>query len=1667
MSCTITYNNQQMSEREFVEKHIPQQGEIIEYDGVEYMVHNSNRMGSHFLNYEALSEESTDLQYDAINYADQIPFYNLDPVGKGTVELGFDPIFNIPLTALLQDGFTKTGKTFDYEQYKNTFGQGNLEQDLMFQSKDMSASKASEETLDLLKASAKQMGIDIQGLEEYAKSNPDIDVKGINGLADLIQGTIAIAQGKEDVALTEEIVHMATAILEQTNPRLITELIGKIGRFKIYNQTLQAYKGKKAYQLSDGKPDIRKIKKEAVDKLIAELIINQSEGSTEFPELMEEEDRNMIQRWWDTILDYIKGVYGKSNIDIFKTAASQVLTGEVDGTVSDIESTGVFFQINDDVKKQIDDLYNTYMDYDGRLELFPETVEDKRHYKFDGAKVLKSVTEKVKEKFNKTFARTDAEKIVDEQKREWGSEGHAYIENYILNNLIDKLGYKRAKFGTEPISSKLSGAMQVQLGKFAQELVNSYPEGTRFLVEKKVVNSKVEGYVASTVDFKAFYPVTKADGTQSMKIDTLDWKFTSINKDKTDDIPWYKQDEWKSQMGEYTQIDYNYGAKRDQIGKTRMVPFVVTYDNVIPNDTSSALIATTLEIGKLDSLKETNMYLLPVPTIAESTGNPEVDRLVKSLGVHFEKLYSKPLAKGQQRSSKDEQLSQLSAAIRNLHVKLNFAPLVNVAESFLKNAKGSIDEFEKLDLSKLDDASLQKGLRELREYLNSASKFASMDQAFLSQFPKEGLDKEQKAVLLKLENINKSTLRMEDKIIDLLRLYTAELAVKQEIVTAEDKLSVLSPEVKINGFIKTWVEGTRLPAKIIKLASNLIMNSNSVVNRKTAKYIEDFGKVLIPLEQSAKAKGKKAFDMIGKMTSSGLELIQKIDDAFLEQVAKEKKNKNKQFFLDNIDKAKYNELAKTFIEENIKVYDGIIYSEDAEEDARIREFRKRTMRNSVDINRDTFNGYDGYEFNNLFMQSLKEENHYSKEYKQMASDPAALKVWEFFTELNKKGQDIGYLTSKQNSFFPLIEATTLEKFGQTSDVFGQLKDSFKGLYSTTINEEQSFSKIDPETGKVKKIIPKYFTRTDKSANQLSTDLNKVGALWIKSLLDYENSVNIEDTLQVLLAVEKSKGSLKVDGGNIIFDESGLPVEDEENENAKILEVIIDDALYKLQEDLDSLGSLGVSKITEKLSKTEEGKQSATVNIKKGLKNADTLTRALAVGLKPLIATANWAGGNFQSYINAGGLYNFWTDFTPNNLKVTSNRLSLIEKGLLHSIVPLNEDVSLEERRKVAKKQGLVSYLSTWSFSDVMMSTNAFPEKKLQLANALSIIDNSMVKDGKIVNIRQYLKAQDRANKYKLSYSERKELERTFEDRVKSLKESSSLTKITKIENDEVVIPGVSEEEIAKFRVKIIEYGRKLNGQMSTDNKAGYRRDTILSSFMMFKTWIPKLLAERTADISKNVEIGDWEYGRVRAFFKTWSHLGLGNVMKMRDIISGTEEGLRILDEMLEEKRADYYRKTGQQLEITNEEFYDLMRKELANEMKELKLLLIMTATMFAAAAAKPPEDASDLEKNRYKFWAKMTNKIADEITFYYNPLSFESMTKGTFLPSLNLLTKTERVFIQLGREYGDEPDKAYPQKAIFNLIPGLSQFQTEILPFVDPELAKEWGVRVSADSRRQ
>ena len=1609
------------------------------------------------------------------------------PEGFGALK----PIYNFyenTVTNVLNKQYGKENVNQVTDEYGNTWNEvvivAEREQaPILLQTDEMPASKASEETVSKIKELAKQTGINIQNLVDYAKANPNINTKNVNGLADIFKGIIAIAQGKESEALTEEYVHIATAIIEETSPQLITALISKIDRFKIYKQTLEAYKNKKDYQLPNGKPDIRKIKKEAVDKLITELIINQSEGSTEFPELMQEEIRSMIREWWDSILDFFKGIYSKSNIELFETIAEQVAAGQLGGDVSSItKDGGVFFQQRV-AHPIVDAAYTLQKSRNDRLIVIPEVRDasgklvKKRHYLLDGKdEVEQTVTEKHKN--DKKFKpKTEVDEKNNLIKMNFGIAGHKFIQDYINENLIDEDGYAKQNPTDEGIDTDVPLVMQTALKIFARDLIASYKPGTRFLIECKVFNEKEKGMLASTVDFKAFEPI-EINGKPDMRVDTLDWKFTSLGTDK-EDLPFWNIESWPKQMGEYVKMDRNVGITTNQSRKSRMVPFIVSWKYNVPGIAASGIKPDELEVGNVDPKKETKTYLIPVPIAKESTENKKVDTLVRAFRNQYEKIRKSKFGKSIQ--EKNAFLNQLSTAIRQLQVQLNFEPIAIIGRQFLDNSARALKTFENINYNNLTAEEIENRLRDLVEFKSNATKFEKIHEDFLSVYDKKELDDKGKKVLTLLKDTAGRTSDMMNLIIKLEKDYVVHLAQKTKIgnketsFNGEEMLAILRPEVEISGLAKTFLEGTKLSNRIINLASNLILKVRSLANQTISKAIDDFSPLIINLENEAKRKGKTAFQMIGEERNGILKLIKKLDQSYYDELNDAIKNENKQFFLDNMDVAEFKRLAEEMIKDGIVIINETIYSTDEEQNKIEIERKIKNLKNSLTIDSTDFNGYGNWDFNQIFKKTLKEEKFYSDKFKELKKSDAAFKVWSMFTDWNKRAHDMGYLNKEGMAFFPLMEATLLQKFANTSDKIKEGKDFFDDLYKVRVAEEVKFSKTDPDTNELINIIPKYFTRTDKAVHQLSTDLTKVASLYIKSLTDYETAKGLENTLLVLHSVEQSKGTIQTDNGEIVRDEQGdVLVDLDKNKSADLLMTIISDFLYGRSEDLNSLGNTIISSAARDTTKTEEDKGKREVNIKKGLESSNILIRSLAVGLSPLIAGANYFGQQMQAYINAGNLYRYDKDYFPNHNKIIAGNLSIIEKALINYLVPLNENIAEEKIRKLSKEQSYIKFLSTWSFSDAMMSTNSIPERALGLTSALSIIKNSILVDGKIVNIRQYLKEQDRKTKYTLSESERKTLEKTFETRVLELKNSDkALVNIAKIENDELVIPGVNKMELAELRVTMIENNRKLSGQMNRDDKAGFARDTIFKSFMMFKTWIPKQVSVRTMGIKYSNELNEWEVGRTRLFFQVWNHLGLKRVLEMNDIISGSEKGLAIMDEILKEKKEAYFRKTGQELEISEEEFYDLMRQELSNQVKELKLLLGILMLVFAVKAAEPPEDADDLTKNRYKYLLKFTHKISDELSFYYNPLSAESITKGSILPQLGLASKIATLGNALIKEgyytaTGDEKaaDKTYPLKYTFNLAPVAYQFQRDLLPLMFPEAAKDMGIRVTPQSRQ-
>ena len=1682
---------------------------IIEYsiglkikDNGMYYIETSNGFANYGKNYEdafiSFQNDLEQLKQDVINAEKDIKQSSIEinqlnqelkqvegPQGFGALK----PIYNFyenTLTNILKkQGYNAVVIT---DEYGNTWNEVAIEaqrdaKTISLKKTELNQSVASKETLDKLKAIINKLGINLVTLEKYLKGNPEINARGIDGLADLVKGVIAIATGRESEALTEEMVHVVTAIIEQTNPQLITSLISKISRFKIYNLTLKLYEKDKNYQLADGKPDIRKIKKEAVDKLIAEYIINQSEGSEQFPELTQLENRTLIQEMWDAITSFIRQLYSKGQVNMFEELAKDILEGNIKGSVNDLNSSGenVMFKIRDSL---VEKTASVFRDMNNDTELVDATDLEQRHYTYKGKKLKYTVST-----INgvKSLNITDPQKIADnEMKKQWGSEGHMYIEKYIAANLIDENGYKLETSKDIVITSPLNEKTRTSIEVFCNELINSYAEGTVFLLESKVVNEKTTkaGGMGSAIDFIAIepidVPVKNAKGEETgevkkdVKVDILDWKFsTSLNKDN-EDIIVSKQNDWKKQMGEYSKIMYNLGIKREQLRKTRMLPFISNYDYAIANVKSSGLKLTSIEIGKLDSLTETNLYLLPVSLISETTGNETVDTLVQSLNKFYQKLILSDV-NADKKYIKEQRLKELSTAIKTLHLKLNFEPLYNIAKSFLIDVKESLQDFKSVDFTTLNQEQLGNKLRILVEYQRSAEKFIDLETVYLSHISKDDMTPENKKLLNDFKRISESTKIALEQIAFIQQEYARADALKLNITNINDEQDLLQAEKEINGLDKNFLEFSKLGPVIIRLVAKKWLLAKSMIAITFSEKATKYGKSLNFLQQEAKSRGKSAFEMIGEVTSEGLRLFSKVDKKFIDGLEKARTNFDKKTLLKNIDLAKYKKLIESYIIASLKNIENTQYSANEEENQISKDKRKQSFLNSIDISSKMFNGYDNKAFIKYYNQSIIEEGNYSKEYQEILKSENALEVWKFFTELNNRAIKAGYIDKQGSSFFPLIEATLLQKIGNGNNIFSEAKDLFKDIYTVDSNETISYSKTDSETGEVRQNIPKYFTTSKKQTNQLSTDLNKVGLMWLEAVMDYESRKELEFQMLTLAEVEKSKKTLITDSkGNIVF-KGNIPQTKDQNNNAEFLSSSVEGLVYGANENMDSLGNALLTSTFNKEGDEENSEERAT-SVKKALKGGETYLRLLALGLNSLVGIANFVGNSMQAFINSGSHYTE-KDFGKYLLKIMTpfTGLSLIEKALIDTIVPLSgEDPLVIKQREIAKGESYASYLNAWTFQDVMMVTNSFGEKRIELSNAAAIIANSIIINGKIINIRQYLKNQDRANRSTLSEQERNSLERSFESRVKELKESDkALVKIAKFENDSLSIPNVSVEELALFRMSIIDVARNANGQMSHDDQMGFRRDTLFNSFMMFKGWIPKLISVRYKNITLNTATNDWEYGRYKAFWTTLSSLGFKNITDLRDVITGSDKGLKIINEILQRKKDQYFRQTGKALLITPEEFQDLMRSQITNMFKELYLIVGLVSLLIAAKLAAPDDDDDDLSKNRYKYVAKAINKISDELLFFVNPTSADSVTKGSILPALGLFSKIENLFRALGKETyytltDDQKaaDRVYPTKYLINLFPVVSQGFNQLLPYVNPELYKQMGGRVTINVKQ-
>ena len=170
--------------------------------------------------------------------------------------------------------------------------------------------------------------------------------------------------------------------------------------------------------------------------------------------------------------------------------------------------------------------------------------------------------------------------------------------------------------------------------------------------------------------------------------------------------------------------------------------------------------------------------------------------------------------------------------------------------------------------------------------------------------------------------------------------------------------------------------------------------------------------------------------------------------------------------------------------------------------------------------------------------------------------------------------------------------------------------------------------------------------------------------------------------------------------------------------------------------------------------------------------------------------------------------------------------------------------------------------------------------------------------------------------------------------------------------------------------------------------------------------------------------------------------------------------------LFEKKKADYESDTGKELEMDEVAFMDLNVKNVKAQLLDTIFLLTLVS-LYAGVKAYAPDD-DDLSKNQHRFFVKATDKLKDELLYFYNPTSILNLVSQGFFPAKGLIENYVKFFnnFMLENYYivtGDEKaaDKNFVIKYGMKGVPGLNQFASW-LPMFYPQAAKDLGIRAQA-----
>lgn len=1550
----------------------------------------------------------------------------------------------------------------------------------IFESKDVSnlqSTKAGEITKQKVLNFLKNIGFtNIEIVKKLIHNGEEIED---DAYVDMINGVMQIVEGKEDVTLPEEAMHILVELIEQADANLFRKLEKEVIDYQLYRDLVNSsYATDPNYQ-KDGKLDYSKIKKEAIAKLLVEYLISDTENKIESLDKVKK-----VNTWWSAIKDWIRKTFTNYK-NPFKEALDRLnenneafgVFSDLDSTNYDSESDGLFFSKSsksiDERDTEFSATKSMFLSIKDKAASLGFTKIDNKYYKdgklWEGPRVTDKSNEYKEKLFRNRPSDPEKRKYYDSLAKD-GQYVHSVFED-VFNSMVDgETGLLRDSEG--PLTdilypTPIEQALARQVKVYMRQMFATFPVGTRFLSEQIVYsdNTDIKKSVIGTVDFIAI----ESDG----KVSILDWKTVQDESEERD----YKKNQWEIQLSQYRDVlakDYNV----KEFNKLRAIPIRRLYKK----DVLTKIIA-----GNVDPIKEEKTSLRPYISQQEKSGSEIRDNLkIKLKGVR--NTFIKMLKEGKLNDRLI--LSEIDDAIFDLHLGKDLRYVISYVNDLFSRVKKLSEEIEVNKSEDIDVINAMVG--DINIYIGVFKAISEIRDLITSDKTVES------KYIGKLNEIfNKLSNRM--LILDGQLVKLLDISARNNGV-----YNLPSPEKVVRGLsVHLRAMGDHDIASI-RLMYELVKNAYGKIDIETDNELKNLQSLKYKFESFAKEKGvsyQKAIDFLVNRETG--KLHSKINKEFYEKRKEVQDSGDSKKILEfvkvNYDIDKWKEWYDKELKENVKVWDNSQVSDDAAENNRIKKLKRAKFEKEYNIlkhPKTAFHPFNKY----VWSRNLKEELWESEEFKTIKESPILMEIYNFFVKKNKELVDVGAIQEYQmytfvpnvlkgaSDIFSVKDTNTLNK---VSNLALQTYRNWKRKISVNDYQLNFQGKIDPETGKkeekrfiaytdnvdelyhirrevASEIVPNFnITPEDKkwelvknfreeskeqdklfaqkviSKRNMSFDIFTIYGLMSKEIAKEKYLQKTDDIFKGLRYFEKNvKKNYETDKyGNVKF-LGDRPVEsDVRGLNADLFDKYFRYHVLgeSLQMDSDYTIKFSLKKAWNKLPINDKYKFEITDDDKGGisiskfalwLNNMNTLK---TLGLNISSAMSNLFGSSFSadklhsSKFSKEDLMTAWTKMTSVAFYQSDEMKK--QAALVDYFLPL-----LNNRESFKSQQLSVGQASRILSQDWLMALQRKGDEVVQLNIFFAFIENTGIIDGNITNLRDLAKTEVIPEDYwQKSSEERKELDIKFDNRLKELKEKYAITKIAEFKKEKIngkeetiiSLPGIERQsqQVINFRAQVQTISKDATGSADEFDIQTYRMQIMGRLAGTFKNWIPRMGDVRWAEMHYSQSHNSYVYGRFRMLYRGFTANTLSSMAKLVPIPFLTGKLLKnfgredLIKRAIEvyQRKKEVAEKLGRKEEFLSENEF-VEAFMMGYENSLEEVRWFGALTLFILAGLMKGDDDDDAEEKSAKaLIRRQIDKMSDEIGFFFNPTSIVDIAKNPF-PLMMYVNDFKNLTLNLGRE---------------------------------------------------